>query len=129
MTSCGSWAPSRLLTISESDEVVVRRKLNVPAWTALVTLYSTHWPAGAAPAVARAEPTGPGALFQVVPVSVQPEPVAKTDPPDLLASVTKSRSLADVTEPIGGTTNRTRLRYVSGCSAVPARSRSVSRVP
>ncbi len=64
----------------------------LPLAIAEVTSNSTQVPTVAAPAVPSEFPEIGGALFQVIPVSVQLLPTVKADPPAVLASTTKSRN-------------------------------------
>ncbi len=79
----------------------------MPLAIAEVTSNSTQVPTVAAPAVPSEFPEIGGALFQVIPVSVQLLSTVKTEPPAVLASSTKSRNRAAVTVPFRvGTLNR-----------------------
>jgi hypothetical protein len=59
---------------------------------------SIVWPSATAPIDARAGPLGGGALFQLMPFSVQSELVVYSVPPLGPASVTRSRRVTPVTE-------------------------------
>ena len=108
ITSWGACVPERLEYSTALVLPPLTAKLTgLPLATAEVTLNSTQVPIVAAPAVPSEFPEIGGALFQVMPVSVQPLPTMKTEPPAVLAFVTKSRNRAPVTVPFRvGTLNR-----------------------
>jgi hypothetical protein len=96
-TSCGGWLPCRDEKITPSVLSAASTKLNVPLpVTADVTLYSTHVPPLTAPLLSSAPLVREGRLFQVMPVSIQDEPVVYTAGPlaePLEGIYTRSRAL------------------------------------
>ena len=92
---------------------------------------STHPPAVTGPSVARGDPVGGGALFQVIPVSVHALLVAYTVPPCGPASVTLSRSVTPVTaRPARPVTSKRRwLFWERGVRGIPLAEEEVRRGP
>ena len=111
-TSCGLLAPSRESKMAPSLDCGSRTKPTAPLpFTALVTSYSTQVPLASAPLSSSTPPFGPGRLLQVMPVSLQPVPVAlhgRTVLGDRRCRCTHSRSVALCTVPLTPLTSKRR---------------------
>src|SRR3954453_6542555 len=127
-TSCGAFEPSRELKSTPSVDVPARAMLYVPA-PGINDVMSkvAHVPVESAPASATPLPVRAGRLFQVIPVSVQPLPVAYTAAPFAVGLVTHHRGGARWSVPdSGGTVKR---RYVSTSGSVPPSTLRPVEVP